>query len=538
MKLSEEIIISYSEKIYGYAYGKLRDPDKAGDLSQEIMLNLLKSSAKNTETDNPDGFVYTVCRYTFAGYLRKKYRQNKYEGICIDNATFIPSDESVENSVELSMMKERLMREISRLAKIHRDITVMFYFENISTAEIAEKLGLSGGTVRWYLGESRKKLKEGIDMNENLSFNPIRMWAGHDGYAEDMNMKGLGKDPLVTNIAWACYKDALTVEEISRETGVAAVYLEYHINQLVKMNYLKKTGNKYRTNFYIQSVELADKHYEYIADNAEALTQRSLEVLKSRLDEILSIGFMGNDIDRDRLIWAFYGDMMYTAVNTYLSTITENGRKYKDISRPMRADGSEHWVCAGLVPDKGYESKISKKAAEFKSLCLNGNGIKIRESETARSIQFDYGTAWREFSTDEICELCHIRELILSGCEMNNHDKLIAAKMAKDGYIIMQNGIPHMNIPFMTASEHDVYSNIINEIITDLGDNFLAEYITGSGKLAESDIPEYLDSDLILYFKYHIISMWDFFHMANYKKMLKLPEDLNHSGFATMVWLK
>ena len=49
------------------------------------------------------------------------------------------------------------------------------------------------------------------------------MWAGHDGYAEDMNMKGLGKDPLVTNIAWACYKDALTVEEISRETGVAAV---------------------------------------------------------------------------------------------------------------------------------------------------------------------------------------------------------------------------------------------------------------------------------------------------------------------------
>ena len=96
MKLSEEIIISYSEKIYGYAYGKLRDPDKAGDLSQEIMLNLLKSSAKNTATDNPDGFVYTVCRYTFAGYLRKKYRQNKYEGICIDNAAFIPSDESVE----------------------------------------------------------------------------------------------------------------------------------------------------------------------------------------------------------------------------------------------------------------------------------------------------------------------------------------------------------------------------------------------------------------------------------------------------------
>ena len=538
MKLSEEIIISYSEKIYGYAYGKLRDPDKAGDLSQEIMLNLLKSSAKNTETDNPDGFVYTVCRYTFAGYLRKKYRQNKYEGICIDNATFIPSDESVENSVELSMMKERLMREISRLAKIHRDITVMFYFENISTAEIAEKLGLSGGTVRWYLGESRKKLKEGIDMNENLSFNPIKMWAGHDGWSSDMEMSGLGRNPLVTNIAWACYKDALTIEEISRETGVAAVYLEYHLKQLVKMDYIKKTGSKYRTNFYIQSVELADKHYEYITNNAEALTQRSLEALKSRLDEIISIGFMGSDIDRDILIWTFYGDMMNTAVYKYLSTIEENGRKYKDIQRPMHADGSEHWVSAGLMPDKDYKPKMSKEAEEFKNSCLSINGIKTCGSETALSLQFDYGTGWREFNDDELCELCHIREIILSGREMSNHDKLIAAKMAKDGYIVMQNGIPHMNIPFMTASEHDIYSNIINEIITDLGDNFLAEYISGAGKLAESDIPEYLDSDLKLFFKYQLINMWDFFHMANYKKMLKLPEDRNHTGFATMVWLK
>lgn len=360
MKLSEETIIRYSEKIYGYAYSKLRDPDKAGDLSQEIMLNLLKSSAKNTEIDNPDSFVYTVCRYTFAGYLRKKYRQNKYEGISIDNAAFIPADESVEKTVELSMMKERLVREISRLTKIHRDVIILFYFENMATADIAEKLGLPGGTVRWYLGESRKKLKEGFDMNEKTNFNLVKMWVGHDGWTTDMEMNGLGRNPLVTNIAWACYRDALTVEEISRETGVASVYLEYYLNQLTKMDYLKKTGGKYRTNFYIQSVELADKHCEYTVSNAEEITKRSLEALKSRLDEILSIGFMGNDIDRDMLTWTFYGDMMYTAVNKYLSTVEENERRYKDIQRPMRADGSEHWVSAGLMPDKDYKPQISK----------------------------------------------------------------------------------------------------------------------------------------------------------------------------------
>lgn len=68
---------------------------------------------------------------------------------------------------------------------------------------------------------------------------------------------------------------------------------------------------------------------------------------------------------------------------------------------------------------------------------------------------------------------------------MNNHDKLIASKMAENGYIVIKNGVPQMNIPFMTASEHDAYSNIINEIITGLGDDFLAKYISGSGKLAE-----------------------------------------------------
>ncbi|MDE7293193.1 MAG: sigma-70 family RNA polymerase sigma factor, partial [Oscillospiraceae bacterium] len=178
MKLTGEIITRYSQKIYGFAFDKLRDPDRAEELSQEIILELLKSAARGQEVDNPDGYVYTVCRYAFAKSLRKKYRSREISvGDYTGGDNLIPSGENIEETTEQKLLTARLMREITRLSRNHRQVTVMFYFDNIPGEEIARRLGIPHSTVRYYLVESRKKLREGIDMNENLNFDIIKIAA-------------------------------------------------------------------------------------------------------------------------------------------------------------------------------------------------------------------------------------------------------------------------------------------------------------------------------------------------------------------------
>lgn len=545
MRLTGNIITGYSDKIYGFAFDKLQDPDKAGDLSQEIMLNLLKIAAKGKEADNMDGFIYTVCRYTFANYLRKKYRRQS-ECASVDRdglggiAASFPSEENIEETAEQTLLRERLMREISRLSKIHRDITVMFYFDNIPSKEIAERLGLSPATVRWYLGESRKKLREGIDMNENLNFSMVKLSVGHDGSAVDFNMHGLGHNPLVSNMAAACREKPLSVEEISREIGVAAAYLEYYLDDLTKMDYMKKIGNRYITNFYIRTPENMAKAANYAYVNGQAPAVTALEALQEAMDDIIAIGFTGSSLDRDSLTWIFYGDLIISLINSAYSEPLDNGRKYRDMPNPIRSDGSAHWVWAAIA-GKEYHvpaaEGFAEDFAEYCESCLPFCGVKNRSADNRIfSLQLDYGTGWREFNGEDLSNLSRIRELSLSGAEPGGHDKFIIAKMSKDGYVTVENGKVRLNVPYMTAAEHKKYREIIENICTELGKDFLRDYILGFGKLTEADIPAHLDADTRFYYKYSDVKMRDFLHIIGFKRLLKLPESLKNSAFCTMLY--
>ncbi len=106
----------------------------------------------------------------------------------------------------------------------------MHYYRELSVIEIAKRLNISAGTVKWHLSDARTKLKEGITMTmneQNLSLNPVKFTnMGHSG------MPGTSGDTmsmfdtrLKQNIAYACYWQPKTLEEIARELGVPQVYI-------------------------------------------------------------------------------------------------------------------------------------------------------------------------------------------------------------------------------------------------------------------------------------------------------------------------
>lgn len=51
-------------------------------------------------------------------------------------------------------------RVLDLLSPATRIVCSLFYFEGFSVKEIAERLELSQGTVKWHLSEARKKLKK------------------------------------------------------------------------------------------------------------------------------------------------------------------------------------------------------------------------------------------------------------------------------------------------------------------------------------------------------------------------------------------
>lgn len=181
INLSDDMIRAYAKKITGFAYSRTHDLQLAEDLSQEILMSLSSSLRRHERIEDLDGFVYTICCYTWSKYLRSNKKH--WNNLDIDALFDLQDETCVEDEVETRLAIEKLRTEVAYLNRLHREITLLFYYENRTGAEISKLLGIPHSTVRWHLSEIKKKLKAGIEMTtNNLNVAPKRLMVGHDGY--------------------------------------------------------------------------------------------------------------------------------------------------------------------------------------------------------------------------------------------------------------------------------------------------------------------------------------------------------------------
>jgi len=457
IELNDEIVRQYAKKIFGFAYSKTRNSFQAEDLAQDILCSLTESLRRQENIADLDGFIYTVSCYTWSKFLRgnKKHWNN----LDIDALFELQSGQDIEEDVVNRALIERLKKEVAFLTGLHRKIVLLYYYENKTGGEIALLLDIPHSTVRWHLSEIKIKLKAGIEMEENLSYQPRRLWCGHDGNAKDMNMRGLGRNPLTDNICIACYGKELTMEELSRTLQVAAAYIEPVVKDLVYMDYLTVKGkNKYSTNFYIHTENFRLAQAKYKFRNIKPYAEKIIGVYRKYQDEIKSIGFAGSDLDTDFLLWAFIPAGLQVMYYQSLGFVLQNNKV--TIDTPKRRDGSQHWVSAGFYDDKADQGRFTDEEILFKKKS-NGNGIKTRNSDMGESsLQYDgyatinIGIHWREFgSNEDLRGLRRIASIIRNNETPNDYDKQMIASFAEQGYAKMENGRPKLLIPFLFADE-------------------------------------------------------------------------------------
>ena len=537
-----EIVEQYAKKILGFAYAKTHNTHQAEDLAQEILYELADSLQKGKSIENMDAFVYTISCHTWSNFLRrnKKHWHNQD----VDLFHGLQSEQNVEEEFANAQLIEQLKTEIAYLVMLHRQITVLFYYESKSGAEISRLLNIPHATVRWHLSEIKKKLKVGIEM-ENLSYEPKKLMAVHDGRADGhMGQCGLGQDRLVDNICIACYGKALTIEEIARTLTVAAGYLEHHIKKLEYMDYLKVVDkNKYTTTFFISTQRhnlMAGKyHYHHIGSYADKIYTS----FDKRYEEIKDIGFLGSDLDKSFVLWAIIPLALKTLYFESLNNVYDKNKIH--IAYPKRKDGSEHWVYATLCDDEYYNTQTEFNADEVDFLRKStGNGMKMISNATGLcALQYesratmDAGYNWRAFSGHpDLSELYRIAEIIRNGAEPTTPDKQDIARQVDKGYISMENGKPKMEIPFFTKDEYDNLMVIIDDITSDLGQTFFVEYIEGFGEIFETTLPSTLSKEERAYHKYKIYPQYAVLYWLADKGCLRYPTKEEAKRLCTVVW--
>ena len=172
MKL--DIIEDYIEKIYGYAVNRTYTRDEADELSQEILLTVIRELPKLRDESRFEPWLWGVAN-NVAKSFRRSMSKNRalYSYDILENMSYEESHDSEDEEIY-----DFLRTKIVMLSEIYRNIIILYYYDGLSTKEIADKLSIPEGTVTWRLAAGRKKLKKEFeDMNETV-LRPVRMNIG------------------------------------------------------------------------------------------------------------------------------------------------------------------------------------------------------------------------------------------------------------------------------------------------------------------------------------------------------------------------
>ncbi len=383
--LYEAFETEYLPKIYGFCrmkLGAVDDAAEAEDLAQDIAYEVLRTIHAGKEIRDLGAFVWSVSNHVFCNLVRRKKRSGE--------RCFAPLEEGMQIAdphVDLQadyVLREQLAllrRELAMMTGNYRQTVIMHYFDGLSCEEIGRRLGRSAGTVKWWLHDARRIIKEGMEtMSTNQHFGErsyrpgsLRMSCkGTPGTADQPISCAARKS--AQNILLAAYRSPMTIEELCRETGIPAVYMEDEVYALAKEQLLREVSSgKYQTDFVIlahdMALEMNDRIEEVFFRRPEgqtAYTHLLLDWLTTRREELESPRFNLSGFTWERLLWAYLPYFIHETGSRFKQ---EEGLTLSWADMPYRPDGGR-WIALGFDNSRIDRNSPLLKRAHPSDLCL------------------------------------------------------------------------------------------------------------------------------------------------------------------------
>lgn len=152
----ERALAEYESPLIGYAYGFVRDFDRARDVVQDTFIRLCRQDIEKVR-DGLKSWLFTVCRNRALDVLRKESRMgelNEDERGGVASDAIAPDDEADRNE-----RVAEVMRYLDRLSDNQKTVILMKFRDGLSYNEICEKTGLSNGNVGFLIHAGMKRLR-------------------------------------------------------------------------------------------------------------------------------------------------------------------------------------------------------------------------------------------------------------------------------------------------------------------------------------------------------------------------------------------
>ena len=165
----EKIYKESYRAVYWTAMSLLKNEADAEDIVQETFLSLIKSYDMIQDKSKVNSWLKKTAANKCLDRIKLTKTVNVEDEI-LENIEAVPEDFLPDSIVESEAMRKIVMDIIEKsLSEEVRKTIILFYFDEMSTKEIAEALGIPQGTVLWRLNFARNKIKKEVEKYEEES---------------------------------------------------------------------------------------------------------------------------------------------------------------------------------------------------------------------------------------------------------------------------------------------------------------------------------------------------------------------------------
>jgi len=163
---AQELVDSCGNRLLRSAYLLCGNENDAQDLVQETFLQALKSIHRFRGGSTVYTWLHAVLLNLSRHYHRDRKRLVSNDGEQPPEELVLPDENPDPSDTELAFSV--LASALHRLSEAHREAIVLRFYENLKITEIAERLGLSRGTVKSRLHYAIAELQKVFPPEMNL----------------------------------------------------------------------------------------------------------------------------------------------------------------------------------------------------------------------------------------------------------------------------------------------------------------------------------------------------------------------------------
>lgn len=160
---SEQLVRRWSGRLTGYLRSRVASPEVAEDLAQDVLLRAIESLPSLADPSRFGSWLLSIAHHAAQDWHKAKARTevslHTQDDAQAENGCAQTREPSPVEHCEMKEERERILREVGQLPERLREVLMIYYYDRVTYAEMAEMLNVSVATINARLTQARSELR-------------------------------------------------------------------------------------------------------------------------------------------------------------------------------------------------------------------------------------------------------------------------------------------------------------------------------------------------------------------------------------------